>query len=324
MALDVKVNISLLKPVGEPGFGYPLILTVGESAKAYTECSSLEEIVEAGYAATTDVYKAAALMLAQDTIPETIAVCTITALNAANLSTLTKKGWRQLLVVGVEDVSAAATYVTATQDKILFVTVPAASGLNAYKGNERVYGLVHTNSLAAAAIIGESTRQTVGSITYKNLILNGVEAMDFDDEAIAAIHAANGNTILEKAGDIVTSEGLTMSGEYLDIIDCRDYIVSQIEYNTQKTLNNLDKIPYDTSGIKLLEGVARDVLRRAWTNGIILTNGDGSPAFSTRYALREECKDTDIAARKYIEGKFAFTLTGAIHSVVINGEISVA
>ena len=60
MALDVKITINMTKPVGNIGFGYPLILEVGaEKEIAYTVVSSLTEVVTAGYAVDSDMYKTA-------------------------------------------------------------------------------------------------------------------------------------------------------------------------------------------------------------------------------------------------------------------------
>lgn len=336
MALDVKVDISLIQPSGEQGFGFPLIVAVDSSANsgiAYAEYpvgTILTDIVTAGFAATTDVYKAIELMLKQENKPSVIAACLVTALDATALATLGKKGWRQLLIYGSGEaytaaVTAATTYVGNSKNrKVYFPVVANKTALSQFANNDNVYACVHTDPLASAAVVGESTRRTVGSLTYKNLKVTGVAAMDVDDTEIAAIKTAGGYTLVSKAGDIVTSEGKVASGEYLDIIDCRDYIVDQIEYYTQKTLNNLDKVPYDDAGITLLEDVAESVLRTAWANGIILTGSDGAPVFSTSYALREDCEADDIAARKYIEGKFAFTLAGAVHEVEIKGEINIA
>ena len=67
MALDVKVKIDLVKPLGKAGFGIPLILEENATTeKSYTECRNLDDIIAAGFAATTKVYKAANTMLMQD------------------------------------------------------------------------------------------------------------------------------------------------------------------------------------------------------------------------------------------------------------------
>lgn len=323
MALDVKVKIDLTRPYAiKLGFGYPLILSVG-TAIEYAECTKLAEVETAGFAADSDTYKAAALMLSQKNPPVKIAVCGVAA--TSDLGEIKNKPWRQLVTVGLEaaDVTAILTYINQTPDKMYFATVSKVDGLAALGTSERVIGFVHADPLAGAALAGEAAGHTAGSITYKNLILTGIEPMTLTDEEIDAIHSANGITFVTKAGDNVTTEGKVMSGEYVDIIDSQDYVIQQMEYKTQKVLNTANKVPYDNNGIALLESVAVEVMQDAYNNGIIGNKEDGTPAYEVSYALVESVSDEDKSIRKYLDGQFNFTLAGAIHEVEVTGEIRV-
>lgn len=323
---DVKVKIDLLKPSGTSEWGYPLIVTKDETTIGYAVCTSLAEVVAAGFASSTDVYKAAEKMFMQPHPPLRIAVAALTALTAENLAALTGEGWRQLVVMAAAaDKTEVKTYIDTT-DKMYFAAVTSASGLSAFADDDRVVCVVHGTEadLAAAAVAGEVAGREVGTITYKNLILNGITPATFTDAQVEAIHTAGGITVLKKAGDIVTSEGLVVSGEYADIIDCKDYIIQQLTYKTQKLLNTMGKLPYDNRGIAILENAAIDVLKDAYNRGMIAEDDDGNPLYSASYALRSEVDANDIAARKFKGGRFAFTLAGAIHNVEITGEISVA
>lgn len=323
MALDVKVRIDLKKPAGKLDFGYPLILDEGDTGIEYTECKSSQDVATAGYETTTDTYKAAALMFAQNNPPTKIAVMTAaTGDSATALAAVSNKGWRQLVTTGNVSNSTIATYIAATTDKMYFCNVGSASDLSDLGDSDRVVGFVHsTNTLAVAALAGEAAGREVGSFTYKNLVLKGIEPEVLSDAEIASITTANGIAFVTKAGDNVTTEGKVLSGEYIDIIDSEDYIITQLEYQTQKTLNSMAKVPYDNNGIAILESVAVNVMKDAYNKGIIATNDDGSPAYSVNYALRDQTDPADRAARKYLGGQFSFTLSGAIHTVEITGEI---
>lgn len=335
MAYDVKVNIDLTKPIGTVGFGVPLILVENaESAVAYTEVSSIDEVASAGIDAGTDAYKAAQLIFAQSNAPKQIAVYATTdpATTALADSTLVNEGWRQLIVVNAGETaskaSAISTLVEAMDGKLYFAglnvdddTVITTSGL-------RRTILFYCDStdevpVPVAALVGETAGRSAGSFTYKNIVLSGVEAQELNDTQIDAIHKKGGITFVAKAGDNVTSEGKVAGGEYIDIIDSEDFIIQQLAYKTQKVLNNASKVPYDNNGIALLETVAVDVLQDAYNNGMIMTNTDGTPGYSVSYALREDTKETDRANRQYLGGSFSFALTGAIHEVVITGSITV-
>nr|DAY61019.1 MAG TPA: tail sheath protein [Caudoviricetes sp.] len=324
MGLDVKVKIDLNKPLGKTAFGNPLILSVGAEEKACTECKTIEDIVTAGYAQGTDTYKAAQLMLSQNNPPEKVLVCTAT--NAtAGLQKVAGEAWRQLVVVGElpEEQSKAdiASWIEATKDKMYFATVETAAELSALGEGKRTIGFVHKDPVAVAALVGEAAGREVGSFTYKNLILNGIEPMT--DIDVDAVTSAKGITFVTKAGDNVTSEGKVLADEYIDIIDSEDYIITNLENRTQKALNNVGKIPYDNNGIAMLESVAVNVMMDAYSKGMIATDADGNAMYEVDYALREETSEEDRAIRKYVGGRFKFTLAGAVHEVQINGEIAI-
>lgn len=334
MALDVKVKIDLKKAIGKLSFGYPLIIAVGENAIAYTECKSLDDVSAAGYVTETekkesvysDTYKAAQLIFEQDNAPSKIAVCTVTGAVKTGLPAILEKGWRQLIVVSKgasETDKDIADDIEQTKDKMYFATVSTEAGLDGLGTGDRTVGFVHSNVLAAAALVGETAGRDVGSFTYKNLILKGIDPMTFTDTEIDKIHAKHGFTFVTKAGDNVTTEGTVMSGEYIDIIDSEDYVISQLEYKTQKLMNTTPKIPYDNTGIAMLESVALDVMVDAYNKGIIATDSTGKPAYAVSYDLVEEVETADKAARKYFGGKFNFMLAGAIHTCEITGTVEV-
>lgn len=328
MGLDVKVKIDLNKPLGRVSFGYPLILSIG-AEKTYAECTNLDEVTTAGFAEETATYKAAAVMFSQNNPPAKIAVCGVA--ESSDLSAIKDKDWRQLYIAGFDagdtesaaDLSAVKTYVESTDDKMWFAALKDESKLTGLGASDRIIGFVHSDLLAAAALAGEAAGREVGSFTYKNLILNQIAPAFYTDTELDTLHEANGITFVAKAGDNVTSEGKTMSGEYIDIIDSEDYIVQQLEYQTQKLLNSSAKVPYDNNGIALLESAAVNVLKDAYNKGMIATNDDGTPAYSVNYALREEMDAEYRAQRKYVGGKFSFTLAGAVHTVEITGEIEI-
>ncbi len=334
MALDVKVKIDLLKPVGELGFGYPLILKCGaDKAIDYTVCMSLDDLTaDLAIEKTDDIYTAAELMMKQNDSPEKFAVCATTEAVSVALPKLLGKDWRQLVLISEEtDYSTVVSEIIEdTVDKMYFATVATAPTTDKnYKNYKRTVAFVYGTQddyakVAVAALVGATAGYKPGSFTYKNIILNGLTAQSFTDMEIRTMHENGAISVVSKAGDNVTTEGIVGTGEYIDIIDSMDWLVQQLEYRTQKLLNKEKKIPYDNRGIAQLESVAVDVLKTAFNNGMIAVDDDGNPAYTVNYALRAECDPNDIASRKYVGGKFAFILAGAVHNVEINGEISVA
>ena len=325
---DITVNITTAVGAGSVGLGNPLVIE-GMATKAvdYAECSNLQEVVAAGFAAETEVYKACAVIFAQANKPKTVAVCASTGKVGAWLADNGGRDFRQIVpILGADDSTVAELVTTASalEGKMLFLNI-AASGELPNTQSERVVAIVYggASEYPNAAVVGASAGLAAGSFTYKNLVLTGIEPDDLTAAQVENIHKSGGICIIKKAGDVVTSEGKTTDGEYIDIVDSKDYIINNIVYQGQKLLNNSRKLPFDNVGISQLENVVTGVLADAYANGIIATNEDGTAAYSTSFATRAEVTDSDRAARTYNGGKFTFDLAGAIHNATINGTIEV-
>ena len=329
---DVQVVIKLEKVITRLGFGVPLLLEgKAETAIPYTECSDIDE-VKALYAEGTATYEAAELIFKQEEPPSTIAVCSSTDNVVTALDSLMDKGWRQLIVVSesVEGESALkdiADYLEARDDKMYFANVSDLSVLTAIspKDYDHTVAFYYTGDVVCpvAALVGATAGKDVGSFTYKNQILLGLNPLELTSTKLEEIHNAGAITFVQKAGDNVTSEGKTLGGEYIDVIDSKDWLIQQIEYKVQKTFNNMDKVPYDNNGINQLDAVVVTVLKEAYENGMIAVDDEGLPTYYTDFAKRSETDEVDRVVRKYLGGAFGFELAGAIHEAKITGYISI-
>lgn len=340
MALDVKVSIELTKPIGNIGTWFPLLYVVdsGATSDAYGEYKDLASVKTAGYAETSDAYKAAALIFMQDNAPEKIGILKQSAFSTDTMKNYLVKGWRQLVLVGTHtNISTIAEYIETT-DKMLFVTVDDKGDISTTEQQKttKTYSLDRTFIVyytgkdsdekginAAAAVVGATAGLEAGSFTYKNIPIKGVKALELSDAEITGLHDLGAISIVEKAGDIVTTEGIVSSGEYADVIDSKDYIVKNISYNTQKVFNNNKKVPYTNVGIGMLEAATLEALVDGYNHGMIAETDDGKPDYSVSFALRSQTSESDRAARKYPYGQFSFSLAGAIHYAEIKGTISV-
>lgn len=330
---DVKVVIKLEKVVKRLGFGVPLLLE-GKATKAipYTECGDIDE-VKALYAEDTATYKAAMLIFKQEEPPEKIAVCSVTTTVVEALDDLMAKGWRQLLVMseGQADESTLkdiADYLEVHNDKMYFANVSDLSKLTAItpKDYEHTVAFYYPNAdvvCPVAALVGATAGKDVGSFTYKNQILLGLNPLELNSTELNEVHEAGAITFVTKAGDNVTSEGKTLGGEYIDVVDSKDWIVQQIEYKVQKTFNYSDKVPYTNNGINQLDSVVVSVLKEAFDNGMIAEDDEGLPTYYTDFAKRTETDKADRVVRKYIGGEFGFDIAGAIHEAHFTGYINI-
>lgn len=353
MVRDVEVTISReLATEGSSGFGFPLIFE-GKATTAipYTECNSLDDVIrvvggiaddddadtiatKTATAKATNIYKAAYLMLIQADAPNTIAVCATTAAATAGLATILHHDWRQLVVVSTgaegEDSRADISDYIETTRKMYFTSVSEVSeqaGSDAIAGKDRTVILCHKDSAGAvfpeAALVGATAGSVVGSINYKNMELKGLVPNQLSETQITAIHDAHCIAFILCRGYGVTSDGRTTNGSYIDIVDIEDYAVLNIKNRTQVALITYKKLPYTNAGITILENICASVLKEMADNGAILVSENGVPEYTTSYKPRSETKGTDRKTRRYVEGTFEFTASGAIDSVKIRGTIKV-
>lgn len=332
MALDVKVTISVAEASGGIGFGNPLLLQFGvaENAVGYTECYNLADVMALGFDTEDDMYAAANMLFMQTNRPEKIAIYQSASAVDVAISEVVSKGWRQLVLVGegtLESYIKAADFIETTKDKMLFVSVSYdefAEGANLEgKQYDRTVILVNSTKNAAAALVGETAGRVAGSFTYKFKTLKNVVAENLTDTQINTLHENGAIGYVNKAGDDITTEGISQSGMYIDITDSIDYVVQNIEYRIQKLLNRSAKISYDDGGISLLEAEVSTALQDAYMNGIIATKADGiTPAYSVSFAPRSKTTEADRASRVYKYGSFSFELAGAIHECIVNGEVT--
>lgn len=326
---DVVVKITQKQVAGSAGFGVPLIIQgMGATEKEYTEYNSLDAVMEAGFAPDSPIYKQCAKLFIQDNRPSKIAICVGSGKITETLNQIKEKDFRQIIpVLGEEDdtLKELATYVEATEDKILFIKVAEVSDLSGFGKLDRTIAIVYSGDEEGVegALVGATAGLTVGSFTYKNMILRGVPADPLTDAQIEAIHTAGGICIVRKAGDIVTSEGTVLSGEYTDIIDSKDFVIRSIAYGAQKLLNTTPKLAFNNTGISQLESVVTNVLKTAATMGIVAVDAEGVPAYSTQFATRAETSAEDQSARNYKGGRFTFELAGAIHYAQISGVVEI-
>ncbi len=326
MKNDVSVKIEQTSSIILSEGHIPLLFCgMADSNIPYTVCHGMKD-VSALVTSDSRLLQWANMLFLQDNAPEKIAIrCSLT--NAVtSLDQDLNESWRHLIVCSesAEESTLAeiAQVLQSHDDKVLFASVPSIDEAALVPASDRIFLVLDPDMQgAAAAVVGATADLSMGSFSYKNIRLNEIYPQNLSLEEQNRAHEAGCVVLLEKAGDVVTSEGLTNSGEYLDVIDARDYIINEIVVRTQKLLNQASKIPYDNRGIAQLEAVCLGVLSEAYDNGLIAQNDDLLPDYTVYYAPRSQTKAEDRAQRRYVEGKFTFALAGAVHSVEITGTL---
>jgi len=332
---DVTVTIDLQKPSGLIGLGKPLILAekAGESFfKNYSDITA----VKADFDENTNAYKKAAAVFAQKDRPKELAIATYDPASTdgpTSATTAVEKyfgnDWFFVITADADqtDQIAVADFVEGQKFKMYVVKTTDATARQAFKAKnyEYVIDFYHPTAEeeADAALVGELGSQTVGSITWKFKTLTGITPIDVTSDELAAIHADGAIAYVTKAGIPQTSEGIVVSGEYIDVMHGKSWIKTNIENSIQTAFSSNKKVSFDNKGISLLEGQITTVLQQAFINGIIAQDDDGKPLYTITAKSRSEIPEEERNSRVYNGLSFSFELDGAIHEANITGQILV-
>ncbi|KAF6584998.1 DUF3383 family protein [Paenibacillus sp. EKM211P] len=327
---DVQVIINILRPTPKTGLGRPLIIGEAAAASDFKVYYDLDAVL-ADFANTTQIYKAAYAMFNQgDNSPESIAVMQYKTGDpiADFLPKIFSKDWYYLISTSrtLADVTAIADAVDLDDSRLFFTASSSKTDLATIKSkkynNTTAFYHTDTSNYPDAGLVGAVGSKDAGSVTWKNQTIKGIEPLDITTTELMAIHDLGAITYVTKAGDDVTSEGKTVSGEYIDIIQSKHWLIMNIELGVQKLFNRSDKVSFDNRGISQIEAVVKTNLLRADQQGMIAHDDDGLPLYSTTFKTRSQVDPADREQRIYNGGKFEFELAGAIHGSKIIGYIS--
>jgi hypothetical protein len=169
-----------------------------------------------------------------------------------------------------------------------------------------------------AAFIGRLAPYDPGSETWAYKTLSGVTVDNWNSTEKTHLNTKNANYYGRLAGVNVTFNGKTAGGEYIDVIRFSDWLVARIQEEVFGTLARNRKIPFTDSGIACVEASIRAVLLRGVAAGGIASAED----FTVTVPKASSISANDKAARRLTGVKFTARLAGAIHSIVINGNVT--
>jgi hypothetical protein len=332
---DAVVTIDLVKPATYIGFGKPLILAEKAGASAIKNYRDLTDVV-VDYAITTNAYKKAAAIMAQEHRPREIAIAsydpaTIVEGEPKTTAEAADKyfdaDWYFLLTADAlqaEKIAVADFIDTKDYKKYVTFTATVADGAS-FKAKNYKHTLdfyhTHADEEADAALVGELGNQQVGSITWKFKSLVGITPIDVNKEQLQAIHDRGAIAYVMKSGMPQTSEGILVNGEFIDVMHGRDWVKFNMELKIQEAFKNVKKIPYNYKGIALLEAQATTVLEQAARFGIVDKDSNDRPRYTITTIPVEEIAIEQQNSRIYQGLFFNYRPENAIHATNITGQI---
>lgn len=167
------------------------------------------------------------------------------------------------------------------------------------------------------ATLGRLLPTDPGAATWSFKTLAGVTADVHSTNQRANLRAKFVNYYSAVAGRNITRWGTVAAGEYVDVIVFIDWLHARLSEELYTILVNNDKLPYTDAGIAAVEAAVRRVLQQGIdVGGIATINSVTVPkAIDTAVA--------DRAARVLRGVRFNARLAGAIHEIIVVGEVVV-
>ncbi|KAB8139266.1 DUF3383 domain-containing protein [Gracilibacillus oryzae] len=328
---DVQVIITReTQQITQAGFGRPLILATSTD-KPYTLYRTLDAVAE-DYGENTEAYRMANRIFAQTPRPVDIAILGVTYDAATgDPTTLTaalndNEGDFYFLLCeeqGIEEITALSTWIEA-QKKLYFVSTDDPTLQDQFEGY-RTIPMYHKDPLSypAEGWVGRCAPTDPGSITWKFKTINGVVASGASETEISTIKEGGGNTYIEQGGVLMTYDGRTTSGEWIDVMRSIDFLEMRIQESVFGILVRNEKIPFTNNGIAQIITGVESPLKQGYLQGMIADDADGVPLYSVSAPTRSEVSANDRANRILPDVNFTAEIAGAVHETRINGVVQV-
>lgn len=222
-----------------------------------------------------------------------------------------------------DDIQLASNIFEVNKDHFLLIQSNDLSDFEKLIGQDYTIAIKHRDDEAMdAALVGSTASLTVGSVTWKFRELQGITPDELTAGELSQINNAHAIAYIEVNGGSQTTEGWTLSGEYIDSLHGDIWVKVNIQAELQTMLQTYDKIPYDSKGINLVSSHVTSVLQRAYEQGIILEDEATSKGdYSVTATPRSAQPQADLSKRHYGGVSFTYHRSGAIHTVKVAGTI---
>lgn len=186
----------------------------------------------------------------------------------------------------------------------------------------RTYGVLSSKKLlnwTAAAWMGNRFPFDPGSDTWAFKTLRGVTTDVLSSGKVTAVLNKRGNVYTSVAGVSVTQFGKTFANEWIDTTRFIDWLRSELQIRVYALLINNQKIPYTDLGVDMIKSVIKAVL----ADGIRAGGLAADPAPEVSAPAVADVDSITKGDRILPDVTFTATLAGAIHTLEIDGTLSV-
>ena len=178
-----------------------------------------------------------------------------------------------------------------------------------------------------AALLGKILPFDPGTYTAKFKTLSSVTVDVLTSTQSTNARAKYANVYENIGGVDIIREGQVGANEFIDIVIFIDWLTARITESVYQSLVSPLKVPYTVVGIMMVKGAIETPLKIGQNRGGISPNQfDSQKKQIGGYYIEtpdfEAIPTADKIARTLTDVKFTAFLAGAIHSVVINGTVT--
>lgn len=226
----------------------------------------------------------------------------------------------EALAAEIETLRKMALCSCSDDDLLTSATTDLGSTLAAL-GYARSALVYHEDAGGAieAAWTGKVLPLDPGSETWKFKTLVGVAASKLTPNEENNLKNKSVNRYQTVAGVDIMAEGVTTSGEFIDVTRFLDWLQADMEEHVFAALAKLPKVAYTNAGISIVDSEVRASLQRGIANGGLAAD----PEPTVTVPLVKDVDPLDKLARRLRNVKFSATLAGAIYSAEITGTLTV-
>jgi hypothetical protein len=174
-------------------------------------------------------------------------------------------------------------------------------------------------SFAGAAWLGKQFPTDPGSSTWKFKALSGISRDTLTATQVSNLQSNDANFYVARAGLNITCDGTMASGRFIDITRLIDAVTDEMQVAIFTLLVNQPKLPYTNASVGLVKAEVRGVLR-----GFQASDGiDPETDIVVQAPLVQDISAADRGNRLLPDVEFSARIAGAIHSVTIEGVLSI-
>lgn len=347
----VDVTIAIESPATDSASFSNLLLVVPGPTEVGTEdmasvvvIRSAKELTAFGYTSNDEAYKAAAVAFNQDMKPEKIYI-------VARKKTLEEEesiadcldraiavnewyGFALVTYTSGTDIEAAAKWAESN-NKLFGFTFTAGNcpiditvynnTFGFFSGDLKADTIPDGNMYAGIAFMAKCFSYTPGSETWNLKTLRGVTASSLSTTKVETLKNGNVNFYRTVANKDVTQEGKVGSGEWIDVIRFKEWLINKLQVEVFNFMVKNPKISYNDEGIVGIQNVIESVLSSAQGTGIdkdrFDEDGNVEKGYEVIVPKSADISATDKKNRKLTGVSFTARLSGAIHETQIRGTL---